>query len=700
MNASSASLRGVLARLTELLGSMRFAVSLLVFICIASIIGTVVPQNQALVVYVDLFGPFWVAVFDTFSVGRVYNSAWFLGVMAFLVVSTTLCLIRNTPKFLRAARTFREHVRGESLRNLPHHLEATLALPPDAALARMQSLLTRQGYAARVRTDGDARLLAAKKGSSNRLGYVFAHTAIVVICVGGLLDSELPVRLQVWLAGKAPLTENMLIAQVPPSGRLPLGNPSFRANLLIPEGRQSSSAIVPVDDGVLVQPLPFTLTLKQFLVEYYSTGMPSSFKSEVEVTDPATGETFEHTIAVNEPLRYKGITVYQSSFDDGGSRLTLDAYPLRGAQAHAFALDGEVGRSVELAFGADADTVSFSRLRPINVENLGAREPPQPKPLMDHVASVTGSAVLAKNDNLVNVGPNLEYRLTGRDGQSREFVQYMRPMQLDGDLVFLAGVRDSPAQPYRYLRIPADADLSVAQFMALRAALADADLRNQAARRFAQNNATERLPGELLQRAALGALETFAAGGFEALVARAPQDQHAKIMEFAVPMIQMSLAHLLDVLRARQGLATGDAAPPVHPDVIRSNGPASPDGPEAAAAQRWLQLALLALANLPTYDAPVFLQLKSFEHVQASVFQVTRTPGKFAVYLGCLFLVLGIFAMFYIHDRRVWVWIRPDDTHPAQSRVLTAMSSQRRTLDFEHAFACWKADVQRLAETV
>jgi len=57
-----------------------------------------------------------------------------------------------------------------------------------------------------------------------------------------------------------------------------------------------------------------------------------------------------------------------------------------------------------------------------------------------------------------------------------------------------------------------------------------------------------------------------------------------------------------------------------------------------------------------------------------------------------------IFAMFYIHDRRVWVWIRPDGEHPGQSRMLAAMTSQRRTLDFEHAFARLKTDIQRLCD--
>src|SRR5690606_12055406 len=111
----------------------------------------------------------------------------------------------------------------------------------------MQQWLSSQGYKYKVRQEGDGAMLAAKKGSANRLGYIFAHVAIVVICVGGLLDSELPVRLQVWLGGKQPITQNMLISDVPQSGLLSARNPSFRANMLVPEGGQSSNGIVSVD---------------------------------------------------------------------------------------------------------------------------------------------------------------------------------------------------------------------------------------------------------------------------------------------------------------------------------------------------------------------------------------------------------------------------------------------------------------------
>jgi cytochrome c biogenesis protein len=56
------------------------------------------------------------------------------------------------------------------------------------------------------------------------------------------------------------------------------------------------------------------------------------------------------------------------------------------------------------------------------------------------------------------------------------------------------------------------------------------------------------------------------------------------------------------------------------------------------------------------------------------------------VYLGCLLLVMGIFAMFYIRERRIWVWVKPGQDGSGGAHALMAMSTQRRTLDFEREF--------------
>jgi cytochrome c biogenesis protein len=161
-------------------------------------------------------------------------------------------------------------------------------------------------------------------------------------------------------------------------------------------------------------------------------------------------------------------------------------------------------------------------------------------------------------------------------------------------------------------------------------------------------------------------LRTFEQAGFDGILKAAPADQREKILNFAVPMIQLSLTELRDLMRAQQG----------EPAVAR-------EGDQGQHEQQWMRLAVLALAAIPDYPSPVAVQLAGFDQVQASVFQVARSPGKTTVYLGCLLLVLGVFSMFYIRERRIWVWIRPAD---GGSAWLAAMTTQRRTLDFNHEF--------------
>jgi cytochrome c biogenesis protein len=111
---------------------------------------------------------------------------------------------------------------------------------------------------------------------------------------------------------------------------------------------------------------------------------------------------------------------------------------------------------------------------------------------------------------------------------------------------------------------------------------------------------------------------------------------------------------------------------------------------------RFLQMATNALSDSFFYGAPVYLSLEEFTEVKASVLQVTRSPGKKVVYLGCLLLVLGIFSMFYIRERRIWVWVK---AHEEGAHALMAMSTQRKTLDFEREFDDLKTRLPQAAQT-
>jgi cytochrome c biogenesis protein len=696
-----------LAEAVELVSSMRFAIALLVMLAIAAIIGTIMKQNQAAPDYVNQFGPFWFEIFRKLGLYAVYSTWWFLLILAILIVSTSLCIARNAPKMLRDMRSWRESVREESLRNFHHKTEWTVPGSAVALASQTAQRLGNAGYRVKLVDKTSGVLVAAKKGAGNKFGYIFAHTAIVVILLGGLLDSDLPIRFQQWFMGKTPYTGAGLIAAIPPQHRLGLGNPSFRGNTMIPEGQTSGTAILPQANGVLIQELPFTIHLNKFIVDFYSTGMPKLFASEVTIHDPETGKTFPASIKVNQPLIYRGVAIYQSGIEDGGSKLKLTGYPMSGASDTSFAIDGEVGgttelKPAELKQASESYTVEWSGFRAFNVENMAAgqdtRDVKKGESLNEQFARTlsehTGSAAKnANNKDLKNVGPSVQYKLRDKTGQAREFMNYMQPVTLEGAEVYLAGVRNNPSDPFSFLRIPADDRHGVREWMRLRAALADPSLREEAARRYAerampQSREAQRKPdatlARQLQESAAKTLDIFAgdaggkgSGGYVAVsqfLERIPPAEQEKAANVFMKMLNGAMWELWQAARARAG------EPPAEPTEAHG---------------RFLQMATNALSDSFFYGAPVYLSLEEFTEVKASVLQVTRSPGKKVVYLGCLLLVLGIFAMFYIRERRIWVWVKDqgDDAH-----ALMAMSTQRKTLDFEREFDDLKTRLPQSAQ--
>jgi len=671
----------------ELVSSMRFSISLLTLIAIVSVIGTVVKQAEPAINYVNQFGPFWAEIFHTIGITSIYNTVWFITIMAFLVLSTSLCLLRNTPRILADMRDFKEKTADRSFAAFSHKAQFDLPLSEKETQQRLSALLVEQGYSLKAiyRQDASVRY-AGKKGLSNRWGYIFGHLAIVMICIGGLLDSAVPLQIAAFLAGKQPLQSNMLIKEVPENAVMGVKNLSFRGNVQVTEGQKISHALLNYKEGVLLQQLPFEIELKKFVVEYYSTGMPKLFASDVLVKDQ-DGTSFPFRIEVNKPLVHKGIAVYQSSFDDGGSTLNITGYPLMGDRANTFTLTGEVGNSTPLVNREGASyTIEWSGFRAINVENMDsvteavmAQAEPQKQGFKDSVAHVSGSAAAKKVKNLRNVGSSFSYKLRDKTGQAREYNVYMLPLTLEGQQVFLAGMRQMPSEPFRYVRFPADEQGTLAGYMRFRAALNNPILRERAAEQFAVKassaTADETVRKQLRQSAQRG-IDLFAGtqgpgggkmGGYAAIAqfisGNIKADEQERAADVVLKVVFGVATELLNLAYEQEGL-------PVLKDV------------EASAA--FVQQALNAYSDSFFLGAPVLLMLKDFKQVQASVFQVARAPGTSLVYLGALMLILGTFAMFYIRERRLWAVIHSDKANG--STVRFAMQARKPGLEFQKEF--------------
>lgn len=690
----------VLRAAVELFSSMRFAIALLTVICIASIIGTVLKQHEPINNYINQFGPFWAELFRTAKLDSVYSAWWFLLILLFLVISTSLCIARNTPRIFVDLKTFKENIRAQSLKAFGQRAENQLAEEPAAAANRIGQLLVSGGWKVKLQQreavegqSGAGWMVAARAGGAHKLGYIAAHSAIVLVCIGGLLDGDLVVRAQTWFNGKSVFTGGGMIADVPPQHRLSPRNPTFRGNILVPEGGQGSVAILQQSDGVLLQELPFSIELKKFIVDYYSTGMPKLFASEVVLHDRETGAQVPARIEVNHPASYKGVEIYQSSFDDGGSKVKLKAVPMAAA-AKPFEVDGVIGGpSTEITNGKEKLTLEYAALRVINVENfadggaMGSGADVRKVDLRHDIESRLGAAnKTTKPKVLRNIGPSIGYKLRDAAGQAREYQNYMVPVDTgDGQPVFLLGMREKPEEPFRYLRVPADEQGSMDSFVRMRASLADADTRARAVERYIAKAVDPKRPemAEQLSVSAARALALFAGserakadastqGGWQAIAefmeANVPEPERERAGAVLVRILNDVLFELLNLSRESAGLTAL---------------------PRDDKSQAFLTQAVLAISDAHFYPAPVAMMMTDFTQVQASVFQVARAPGKNVVYLGCLLLIVGIFAMLYVRERRLWVWLAPADASAGDNKTTAAtmaFSVNRKTIDSDREF--------------
>ena len=148
-----------------------------------------------------------------------------------------------------------------------------------------------------------------------------------------------------------------------------------------------------------------------------------------------------------------------------------------------------------------------------------------------------------------------------------------------------------------------------------------------------------------------------------------PEGERERAAQMLMRLLGGCLAHLNTLAREAEKL------------------PALPDSDATAA---FMTQAMLALSEAPLYGAPLALTLRGFEQRHASVLQLTRSPGTWLVYPGCLLLVAGVMLMLYVRDRRLWLWLQDDGSG---TLATLAMSARRRTAESEREFERLRAQL-------
>ena len=646
------------ALLLKFLGSMNLAITLLVALSIAAIIGTVLQQNQPYTDYIIKFGPFWFEVFKQIGLYDVYSSAWFLFILFFLVLSTSTCIYRNAPNMLHEMREYRQNIQLKTLENYLNTKSWLLPQPQPVEDIQhvVQKILPHNGYSARLKEDAGYVLISGMKGGASRLGYILTHLAIVLICIGGLMDGNAILKAREMLGQVVPETKNIAASDVPQMSRLGVNNQSFRGSVSIPEGRQTDVLFLNYKDGYLVQELPFSVEVKDFRIEHYESGQPKSFESDLLIHDERLENSLEQTISVNHPLIYDGYSIYQASFSDGGSELDMLAWPLMGVNKQPQKVNTKVGDEFQMNVLNEPWILEASDFRLFNIN-------PSVNP----------------DKKFENSGPSVQFKMRNKMGEAKEFLNYMVPVERDGAYYYLSGVRASPAEEFKYLYLPVDDKGGLDRFMSYLQALGDEQLLQKivAEQNFMGSTLPTKETAEL-NEAMVNVVGLFLKNGMSGVLEQveknAPADKLEEVSGLYVRVLQQMLGAVYVEVLIKEGV-----------DVNRV-------GVDEEKAE-FFDAAAAAIGAMARYGSPVYFQLSSFVHHQASGLQIAKAPGKNLVYPGCAMLVLGVFLMFYAPQQRLWAWIEQTDEGV---KLVLAGHAIRNKLDFSKQFKKIQAQFERV----
>ncbi|KAL8542854.1 hypothetical protein ACS0TY_003659 [Phlomoides rotata] len=284
-------LKGFPKKMLALLSNLPLAIGEMFAVAALMALGTVIEQSEAPDFYIHKYtgntpvlGVFTGRWILTLGFDHMFSSPIFLGTLCLLGASLMACTYTTQIPTLKVAKRWSFVHSAESIRK--QEFSDTL---PRASIQDLGVILMGSGY--EVFLKGPS--LYAFKGLVGRFAPIGVHLALLLIMSGGTLSA----------AG------------------------SFRGSVTVPQGLNFVIGDVLEPSGFLSTPSESFNTevhVNRFSMDYYNSGEISQFRSDLSLFDLNGKEIMRKTISVNDPLRYGGITMYQTDWSLSALQIMKD----------------------------------------------------------------------------------------------------------------------------------------------------------------------------------------------------------------------------------------------------------------------------------------------------------------------------------------------------------------------------------------
>jgi cytochrome c biogenesis protein len=256
--------------------SVKLTIVLLFCLAATSIIGTLIPQNADPQAYFQAFGPMLYRLFSLFDLFDMYHSWWFQLLILALTANIIVCSIDRMSANRRILFVKNPLFNLGKFRNLKHREKFADNRPTEALKNVCEDFVRRRFRFCKVETTDRGFAVFGEKGRWTRFGVYTVHFSVVLLLIGALIGSIF----------------------------------GFEGFVNIPEG-ESANQIRLRNKPEMMQ-LGFTIRCDDYFESYYDNGSPKEFRSSLTILEQGV-PVLSKDIVVNDPLSYKGISIYQSS---------------------------------------------------------------------------------------------------------------------------------------------------------------------------------------------------------------------------------------------------------------------------------------------------------------------------------------------------------------------------------------------------
>jgi cytochrome c biogenesis protein len=252
-------------------------VVLLLSLAVTSIVGTVIPQNENPAAYFRAYGEFVYKVFNFLGIFDMYHSWWFQFLILLLTINIVVCSMDRLSATWKIIFVKNPLFNLSRFRTLSQKEVFTGKQSPEELRTVYETVISEQFGYTRVEKTDNGLCIFAEKWRWTRFGVYIVHLSVILLLIGGLIGS---------LFG-------------------------FEGFAIIPEHEKIDS--IRLRNTGQVRALGFEVLCDDFNISFYDNGTPKEYRSSLTIIENGK-PVHKKDIIVNDPLRFKGINIFQSSY--------------------------------------------------------------------------------------------------------------------------------------------------------------------------------------------------------------------------------------------------------------------------------------------------------------------------------------------------------------------------------------------------